>query len=188
MLFRSADANLALGALLLVEFCNPIFFWLAATYRPERSDAMMQLLNDLGWMPFMGLVFSVVPQGIVIGLAILRDQRPTPIFPRWTAYVNFWFTLTMMSGSLLSFFKDGPFAWNGVLTFWFAMLGYIVWTIVLSVWTVKATHRLEQEERDLAIQTENPDLEAIRRTDLLAAELKALRAELVGAGRPASVD
>jgi hypothetical protein len=172
-----ADCNLVLGCLLLIEFCFPIFAWLAATFRPERSDEMIQLLNDLGWIPFMGMVFSVIPQAVAIAMVIFKDKREVPIFPRWVAYLNIWFLLTMLPGSILSFFHSGPFAWNGVLTFWVAMVGYISWTLVMSVGTIKATHRLEQEDRELALATESPDLDMIRRTDALAAELRALRTE-----------
>jgi hypothetical protein len=173
-----ADCNLALGLLLLPEFCFPIFAWEAATYRPDRTDQMIQLLNDLGWIPFMGMVFSVIPQGVAIALVIMRDKRAEPIFPRWVAYLNLWFVLTMLPGAILSFFKAGPFAWNGVLTFWVAMVGYISWTLVMSIWTVKATHRLEQEDRELSIMTDSPDLELIRRSDLLTADMAAMRNEM----------
>ena len=173
-----ADTNLVLGCLLLPEFCFPIFAWLAATYRGERSDQMIQLLSDLGWIPFMGFVFSVIPQGAAIALVIFRDKRKQPLFPRWVAYLNIWFVLTMLPGSILAFFKTGPFAWNGVLTFWVAMVGYISWTIVMSIWTAKATYLLEVEDKDLGLITESPDLETIRRIGLLSADVDKLRHEL----------
>lgn len=176
-----ADCNLVLGCLLLIEFCFPIFAWEAATFRPERSDQMIQMLNDLGWIPFMGMVFSVIPQAMAIAIVIFKDQREQPIFPRWVAYLNIWFLATMLPGSILSFFHFGPFAWNGVLTFWVAMVGYISWTLVMSIWTVKATHRLEQEDRALSLSSESPDLEIIRRTDALSEELRQLRAERLNA-------
>jgi hypothetical protein len=163
-----ADCNLACGLMLLLEFCFPIFVWEAATYRPDRPAELIQLLNDLAWIPFIGMVFSLIPQTLAIGCCVLRDKRPEPIFPRWIGYLNLWFVLTMLPGSILSFFKVGPFAWNGVLTFWVAMVAYISWTVVMSIWTVKATYRVEQEDQTLHISTESPDLEAVRRTDLLA--------------------
>jgi hypothetical protein len=182
-----AYTNLALGCLLLLEFCFPIFAWETATYRPERSNELIQLLNDLGWIPFMGMVFSVIPQGFAIAIVIFRDTRKTPIYPRWVAYLNIWFVLTMLPGAILVFFKDGPFAWNGVLTFWVAMVGYISWTIVMSIWTVKATYLLEREDRELSITTESADLEMIRRVGILTAEMADLRNELHASRGPVEI-
>ena len=48
----------------------------------------------------------------------------------------------------------------------------------MSVWTVKATYRLEQEDRSLSITTESADLEVIRQVGILTAEMSDLRREL----------
>src|SRR5215831_349192 len=60
-----------LGTLLVLEFIYLIFFWQTATYRVERSPELIQLLNDMAWIPFVGLSSTVVLGVAVFGIAIL---------------------------------------------------------------------------------------------------------------------
>jgi hypothetical protein len=140
-----AYLQIALGLLLPLEFIVPLYFFQTAAYRSERSADMVQALNDLGWLPFTGLVYTVVAQAIVIGVAILADKRTTPVFPRWAGYFSIWAGLLMTPASLDVFFIDGPLAWNGAISWWVLLVSFFVWLIVLTVVTFQAIGSHEKE-------------------------------------------
>ena len=166
-------AQLALGCLLPLEFIVPVFTWQVAAYRPERPAEIVQMLNDMAWMPFIGAVYTAVFEAIAIAYAVLRE-RPGgfQVFPRWVAYLNLFFLATFCPGTMLVFFKDGPFAWNGVMAFWVVVVGYFSWTIFMSVVMIQASRRLEAAAGDEDTALERDDVRA------LAAEVAALRQEL----------
>jgi hypothetical protein len=63
--------NVTAGALGVIVVAVPPVLWLAAAFRPEtRSATDVQLLNDLGWLTFVGLAPFVLIQNLVIGIAI----------------------------------------------------------------------------------------------------------------------
>jgi hypothetical protein len=39
-------------------------------------------------------------------------------------------------GSLIALFKSGPFAWNGLLSFWVAAFAFGIWVLVC-VWAMR---------------------------------------------------
>ena len=139
-------AQLALGALAILEVLFPFFFLLAAAYRPERSAALVQLLSDIALLPFVGAWMTVVFQWIATALVIFQDKREQPIFPRWAAYLNLWVAVASVPSSLLQFVHSGPFAWNGVLSFWFAAAAFGIWIVVMSVLLMQAIKRQAMEE------------------------------------------
>ncbi len=140
-------AQIATGAAgSLFFFLAPIIFLLAA-YRPDRPPELTYLMNDFAW------IMAVLPwppafmQCLIIGLAILGDTGTKPVFPRWVSFFNFWVALGFVPGSLLPFFKSGPFAWNGIFVFWLAGSVFGLWFIVTTVMLLKA---ISSEERSVA--------------------------------------
>jgi hypothetical protein len=148
-----AYVQMALGLLLPMEFIVPLYFFQVAAYRPGRSVEVVQALNDLGWLPFTGLVYTVVGQAIVIGVAILADKRTTPVFPRWAGYFSIWAGLLMTPASVDVFFMDGPLAWNGAIAWWVLLVTFFVWLIVLTVVTFQAIGSHETEHSALNLES-----------------------------------
>lgn len=125
-------AQLALGACLVLEFLIPLMILQVATFRPERPDEMLQLVFDLGWILFFGMVSTVALQAILFGIAILEDSRPSPVLPRWSGYFSIWSGICFTPGAILIFFKNGPFAWDGLLVFWIAVIIFTAWLLTMS--------------------------------------------------------
>jgi hypothetical protein len=121
-----------LGAILALEFSYLLFFWLVATYRADRDPGQIQLLNDMAWIPFVGLVFTGMLQALCIGVVILRDTGHPPVFPRWAGYANVWIALMYLLGALNVFFQEGPFAWNGLLAFYLVLYAFTGWLLLNS--------------------------------------------------------
>lgn len=97
----------------------PPLYWLTAAFRPhERSADLTYLLNDIGWLQFIGGLALVMPMFVTVGIAILYDKGANPTFPRWCAFACFLGFVLMLPDQLLFFFKSGPFAWNGLISFW----------------------------------------------------------------------
>jgi hypothetical protein len=139
--------QLALGACLPFEFIVPIYFWQTAAFRADRSPEIVQTLNDLGWLPFTGVVYTIVVQAIVIGIAVLMDKRAEPVFPRWFGYFSIWAALLFCPAGLDVSFKGGPLAWNGLIAWWVLLVTFFLWLITLSVLLFAAIRSQEAEQR-----------------------------------------
>jgi MFS family permease len=164
--------QLGLGTLFVFEFILPCFVCLAATYRPERSPEVTQALFDLCWLMFVGVVSTAVIQCVAIAVAIMGDERPQPIFPRWVGLFNVWTAIIFSLGGVIVFFKHGPLAWNGLFTFWIplsiygAWLGVMIWAILSAV--------AKQEHEYIGL----PDADGVSQILDTQHELALLRAEV----------
>ena len=69
---------------------------------------------------------------------IFADKRPDPVYPRWVAYFLVWCAIGFLPATGLAFFYDGPFAWNGLLSFWLAATLFGSFFLVLSWATLRA--------------------------------------------------
>jgi hypothetical protein len=138
--------QLGLGVLLPIEFIVPIYFWETAAFRPGRSPEIIQTLNDLGWLPFTGLIFTIVAQAVVIGAAVLTDQRTNPVFPRWFGYFSISSALFFVPAGLDVFFRSGPLAWNGLVAWWVLVVAFFLWLAVILVMLFRAIRSQEAEE------------------------------------------
>ena len=106
------------GGLNLLAFAFPALFWIVAAFRPERNPELVQLLYDLGWLPFMGLIGPIILLLIATAVTAFVDEREKPLFPRWFGYFNFFAITVYLPGQLIFFFREGVFAWNGLVGFW----------------------------------------------------------------------
>jgi hypothetical protein len=125
----------------------PATIWLTATFRVEaRSAETIQLMYDFGWIFFDITFMCSVMQSVALGIAILRDRRGEPLFPRWTAWVAFLTAATYLPLTLLPFFRTGPFAWDGLLNFWAVFVMFFVLIAVITPYAYKALRTLESED------------------------------------------
>ena len=136
-----AYAQLGLGVLAILEVIFPMMFLLAAAFRPDRAASSVQLLSDIALLPFVGAWMTVVFQWIATAIVIFQDTSPDPAFPRWAAYLNLWVAIASIPSSILQFVHRGPFAWNGILSFWFAAAAFGIWILVMSVLMIQAIKR-----------------------------------------------
>jgi len=138
-------AQTVAGSCLILEFLFPQLAWQTAAYRAERDAATIQMLNDLAWLPFVGIVGTAMVQMLIVALIVLQDRRPEPLLPRWSAYLNVWAALGVASGSLVVFFKDGPLAWNGLLAWYLLCVSFFVWMVAMTRLMLRAGRRVEAE-------------------------------------------
>jgi hypothetical protein len=125
-----AYTELIATALAVVAILMPTFAFAAASYRPERDPQITQALNDLGWLPFVMNWPAATIQCLAIGFAIFSAAQQ--VWPRWLGYFNVWCGFIFAAGGLVVMFKDGVFAWNGLLAFWLVAVFFGIWFLVMA--------------------------------------------------------
>ncbi|GGN05198.1 hypothetical protein [Streptomyces fuscichromogenes] len=147
-----AAIQLVCGAANVAAIFVPVLIFTATAYRPDRSPDITMALNDTAWIMLVMNAFPAVGQAIVVGVAILADKRPTPLLPRWAAYLNFWMAFLFLPSILLTFFKTGPFAWNGILSFWVAAGAFGVWFLVMTPLMMRAAKRVDDDRAPAVLE------------------------------------
>lgn len=163
-----AYTNLAVGALFVLEFIFSLIIWQSMTYR-VRDPEVLLAMNDTAWFLFVCITSTPMLQTVAIGTAIFldtREGRPSPVFPRWAGYLNYWVAVLFTPGTIAVFFKDGPFAWNGLFTWYLPLTVFAIWMITMSVLMLKA----------IAAQGADPPSSSVGQD--LAEEVRQLRAEI----------
>jgi hypothetical protein len=105
----------------------PPMLMLTAAYRPQSSPEVIQFANDLAWMLNVVTINCFLVQYLAIAAAIFSDKSPEPILPRWVAFINLWVSFVFLPGETLAFVYSGPFAWQGLLSFYAGLVAYSVW-------------------------------------------------------------
>jgi hypothetical protein len=141
----------SLGACVIL-IVLPIIIWWTAAYRPyARSPQSIQLLNDLGWIGFIVGFVPFVAWAWSIALAILSDEDKEPVYPRWAGYLCLFLGTLQIPPVLLVFFQTGPFAWNGLMSWWVPAMDFFTFFIVMLVLTLRAINRQGELERTPAL-------------------------------------
>jgi len=121
--------------------------WLSAGLDTAlKSPEQIKVLNDLGWMWFNPTATITVLQFLAFGTAFLMDRRPQPLLPRWMSWFSYAMTGTLLMALFTPFFKSGPLAWHGLLTYYVGLGGYFVWIVVACYYVIKAIGKLEHEQ------------------------------------------
>ena len=125
----------------------PAIIWLTASFRAEaRSPQTVQTLYDLGWIFFDLTFMCSVLQNLGLGFAILRDKRAVPLFPSWVAWLAFLTAATYVPLTLMPFFRTGPFAWQGLISFWAVFVLFFALIAAVTPYAWAALRRLEKED------------------------------------------
>ncbi|MCV7102837.1 hypothetical protein [Mycobacterium palustre] len=119
-----------------LEFICPVGIWMATAFRSDdRPVDVTRALNDVGWILFVLVIWSVEVQMFCIAAAVLMDTQPDPILPRWVGYLSIWAAILIIPAGLILFFKTGPWAWNGIVGFFIPLTGLVAWLLSMT-WTV----------------------------------------------------
>jgi hypothetical protein len=115
-------------------------------FRPGYSPAVLAMLYDFGYLAFIGSLGCFCVMWMAFGLAIILDENN--ILPKWLGYYTIWQYVTELMAAPVWIVKSGPFAWNGLMTFWFAMILYVSWQFIVYLCIFKAIK--SQPESELA--------------------------------------
>ena len=122
-----------------------------AAFRPERNPEITQALHDLGWITAFMAIVPFCIQNVAIAVAVFKDKRPEPVFPRWFGYFNVWVCVLFIPAVPLICFKTGPIAYNGVLVFWIPMIVFATEMLVFA-WVIRDAAR-----RDAKAHADEPE-------------------------------
>jgi hypothetical protein len=131
------------GAATVFNMVIPMTWGVAAFRAGHISPQITQTLNDWVWFDFL---FNWSPFSLwcfVIAIAIFNDRTLPQLYPRWVAYYNVWAGICFVPAGLIIFFKHGPFAINGALSFWFPAAVFFSWVVMMSVLTLAGISRLQ---------------------------------------------
>lgn len=116
--------------------------WAVCAYRAnEMAPQIIQFANDWVWFDWL---FTWPPFAIwffVVAAAIFKDHNVPTIYPRWVGYFNLWCGFLIFPAALIVFWKDGPFAYNGVLAFWFPVVIFFGEIVVMVVMSLKVINQ-----------------------------------------------
>jgi hypothetical protein len=137
----AAFCQLGLGCLIALEVIVPIMILEAAALRPGRSPTEVQALSDVCWIMFVGLGFTFVVEAILMGLWTYGNSTKQQVFPRWSGSVAVVCGLLLIPSEFVSLNTTGPFAWNGLLSFWLAAVAVSVWMLTETWLILRSTER-----------------------------------------------
>ncbi|WP_290510533.1 hypothetical protein [Alcanivorax sp.] len=119
-----------LATYLVMNFYTPFSFALAA-FRPDRAPEIVQYASDYAFLQFMGGIPMFLGVWALSAYAILvQSPRENPMIPRWFGYFNLWAAILYLPELLVFFFKDGPFAWDGIIGFWIPAIIFIIYFLL----------------------------------------------------------
>jgi hypothetical protein len=145
-----AQTQTVLGTFGTVFFSLNFLVLAAAAYRPDLSPSAVQPLHDLGFFMTFSPVAPFTFQYLAIGVAILQDTSDRPLFPRWVGYANLWVGILLIPACAIPFFKTGPMAWNGILSFWIPVAVFVAWFFIMFAVMRKAVNTLNAQHTSAA--------------------------------------
>jgi hypothetical protein len=115
------------------------------------SPDTTQLLYDLIWFLFLIPWPPFMLWQLVTGFAILSDRNTGVMFPRWIGYFSLWAAALEIFSALSVFFYDGPFSYNGLVTFWVPGVSFFVWVLVFAVVQIRGWPRVQEDSPQSAV-------------------------------------
>lgn len=114
--------------------------------RLDRIDpATIQGFYDLIWFMFLIPWPPFTIWQFLVGAAILSKTNDQTVFPRWIGYFSFWAGVLEVPAGFAMFWYDGPFAYNGAISFWVPGVSFFIWVFVLACVQVRGLARIRAE-------------------------------------------
>ena len=130
-----------------IIFDIPIMLWWTAAFRLDRSPEITQALHDLECLIFIVGFVPFVTWCLGAGIAILSDVGRRPLFPRWSGYLSLLVAFIQIPPVVLVYFKTGPFAWNGVFSYWTILIAFFIWMVAMMFASIRAVDAEPTEVR-----------------------------------------
>lgn len=129
------------GALTVMVVSFSAVFWVVAAFRPEAPASTFQMMTDTGWLIIDLCYACTTLQMVAAALIGLADKSKVPLFPRWVCYLTIWCGISFFPASLTGVLKTGPFAWNGVLSYYIPYFCWLCWFSTASIYMIKEIRR-----------------------------------------------
>lgn len=139
------------AAILCVFFMLCSLIWSVAAFRQDLAVGTLQMLNDMSWLIFVMAYPEYVIQLIPMAIVFLSDKRPEPFIPRWACFFTIMVCFSGSGGMLATFFKVGPFAWDGIIGFWLPVGSFAAWLFVMFPLLLRGVKRVARYETSIAV-------------------------------------
>jgi len=126
----------------------PMFCFGLGAFRPGYDPKILAMLYDFGYLSFIGSLGCFCLNWSMLSLSILLDKNN--ILPKWLGYYTVWQFATEFFVATVWIAKTGPFAWDGLLAFWFNMVIYVPWQFIVYVCVYKAIRKQPEDTLDNA--------------------------------------
>ena len=138
----------------IVGMLFPLFCFGLGAFRSGYDPKVLSMLFDFGYLAFIGSLGCFCVMWMAFGLAILLDRNR--ILPKWLGYYTVWQYVSELIVAPVWINTSGPFAWDGLMTFWFAMALYVSWQIIVYVCIFRAIKNQPEDELDNARLSPHP--------------------------------
>lgn len=120
--------------------------WGMAAFSVDRAPELTVLLNECAWLTFITaaqfLPFQTFPV-VVVAFSRKKDEANSA-FPRWLGWLSLLMGICAEVGAVAQMFKTGPFAWNGLFTFYLPVAIYGTWMGAITFTLFRAIGRQER--------------------------------------------
>ena len=132
----------------IVGMLFPMFCFGLGAFRSGYDPSTLAMLYDFGYLAYIGSLGCFCVMWMAFGLAIILDENG--ILPKWLGYYTVWQYVTELMAAPVWISKSGPFAWNGLMTFWFAIAIYVSWQLIVYVCIYRAIRQQPDDELENA--------------------------------------
>ena len=132
----------------VVGMLFPLFCFGLGAFRPDYDPKILAMLYDFGYLAFIGSLGCFCIMWMAFGLAIILDENA--ILPKWLGYYTVWQYVTELMAAPVWIAKSGPFAWNGIMTFWFAMALFVSWQFIVYACIHRSIKNQPEDELEYA--------------------------------------
>jgi hypothetical protein len=128
-------------------FAFPPVLWGVAAFTVTRDPALTMLMHELAWLAFVTPVSFFAFQLIPVAVICLRKTNDKySAFPRWLGYLTISLAIVGELGFAAMLFKSGPFAWNGLFTFYLPLVFYGAWETAIIITLLRAIGHQERTQ------------------------------------------
>lgn len=128
-------------------FAWPAVLWGVCAFTVDRAPEVTVALHQLAWLTFITPGSFFWMQVGAVGVAALVGKRndANAAFPRWFGWFTLFAAFEMSFPPTFSqMFWRGPFAWNGLLTFYLTIIIYGIWLSLMLFLMLRAISRQER--------------------------------------------
>jgi hypothetical protein len=138
--------TIAAGGLMSIFLVLPPLFWGVAAFTPSRAPQITAIMHELGMLTLVTTdQYYVFMWVAIVVICLLPTSVTHSPFPRWYGYFTAWTAIMFEAGAFAFLPRTGPFAWNGLLVFWFPLILFGLWIGVTCRLLLLALRRQREE-------------------------------------------
>lgn len=127
-------------------FAFPTMIWGVAAFMVDRDPNITLMLHQFAFLMFIAPANFFLMQTVPIAVVSLSPNNTDPYtaFPRWLGWATLWTGILGSSGIMAFVFNVGPFAWNGLISFYLPVVVFTAWIVAFIYCLLRA---ISQQQR-----------------------------------------